>query len=105
MSKYYPNDMQQITIFGRRWFERTNGNTYFSVQIWIDDRLAHTIPYEYGYDDQYLQAAMDWLEDNGHIKREHYPESGSTESPHMWRDRTGIKLVASVADVGRKRDL
>ena len=72
---------KSITVIGRRWFHRGPGNTYFSAQVYVNGDHVHTIPYEYGYGDQYLQSAFEWLEKNDHIEPEHYPESHVTEPP------------------------
>lgn len=40
---------KQITIIGRRWFDKVNGNTYHSARIFIDNALVHTIGMTYGY--------------------------------------------------------
>ena len=63
-----------ITILGRRWFEKTNGNTYHSVTVFVDGEEVGRIPFEYGYGSMYFQNAMKLLEEKGVIKlkREKY---------------------------------
>lgn len=95
---------ESITIFGRRWFDRTYGNTYFSAEIVIDGEHVHRIEFEYGYGDQYLAAAFDWLDENGYTSRERHT-SGAAENPTRYCREHGIALVYDVADVSRKRDL
>lgn len=56
---------ENITIIGRRWFQRSYGNTYFSVEIFNNNELIAKVPYEYGYGDQYRQAAFEILREMG----------------------------------------
>ena len=85
---------KQITIIGRRWFDKVNGNTYFSSKIYVNNELVHTIGMTYGYGDQYEQNSLLWLKENGYIK------------PNLMRFeiREKYKLVSEVSD-GLKRDL
>lgn len=57
--------MKTIDVLGKKWFDKVNGNTYFSARIIIDFQMEgekiYYIPYEYGYGDQYLYTAFDYL--------------------------------------------
>ena len=89
-----------IHIHGRRWFARTYGNTYHTVQVWVDgDRVVKTES-QYGYGDQYVWTARDWLAANGYL-------AGIEDGEALWRwcERNGVKLVNEVSDVARERDL
>lgn len=97
--------VKSVTILGRRWFARTYGNTYHTAEIHVNGACVHKTPMEYGYGDQYLYAAMDWLEAAGYFKVERYPESGGREAPWQTAARLKFKLAYSVADVARERDL
>jgi hypothetical protein len=55
-----------LHIEGRRWFQRTYGNTYHSVRIFKDGEQIASLPKAYGYDYHFLQTALDWLKANGH---------------------------------------
>ena len=90
--------IKSITIIGRRWFQKTNGNTYHSVQIFVNT-MEIKLPYEYGYGDQYYDTAVNWLVTNGYI----IPENG--ESPKEWAKRNGVNMVSVVVDVARMKDL
>ena len=54
-----------LHISARRWFSRTYGNTYHSVRIYQDGKQIAYLPYQYGYGEQWLQTAIDWLRANG----------------------------------------
>ena len=87
-----------ITVNGKRWFERTNGNTYHSVEVYLDGDLLERLPFNYGYGSGYEQSAFEILE-------KHKPEI--TEGLHtLWQVKEkGYKLINLVTDVPRKKDL
>lgn len=86
-----------LHIEGKRWFQRTYGNTYHSVRIFKDGVVIHRIPFAYGYGDQFLQSAIDWLKANKIIP--HDAEYGTLYL------REVLGGTYSVADVARKGDL
>lgn len=94
---------QVVMIIGRRWFDRVNGNTYYSAQLYVDGVPVEGIPFDYGYG--YLDMGLQKLVDMGLVPpRERY-SSGDIEVPWRWSERTGIKIVSSVSDVRCKKDL
>jgi hypothetical protein len=99
--------MKHLHISGRRWFQRSYGNTYFSASALIDGEPTDTrIDYEYGYGDQYKQSMLQALEKNGEIPPRLYHDNGRpAEGDWQYTERTGIKITAEVADVARERDL
>ena len=54
-----------VTIEGKRWFERVNGNTYHSVSVYVNNELVGRMPFAYGYGEQYIQSAFDILSEFG----------------------------------------
>lgn len=96
---------QSVVVVGKRWFDRKNGNTYFTALIIVDGKIAGNVGPSYGYGDQYVQAAGDFLESKGLIpEREKYSHGGK---PALWMHLSdlGVEYVFTVADVGRKKDL
>lgn len=89
---------KSIAIVGRRWFQRTYGNTYHSCEIIVDGETVHNIDFAYGYGQMYAQNAGQWLEENGYIDGEHFPLS-------IYCRENGIDLIDRVTDVERKKDL
>ena len=90
--------MAIITVNGKRWFERTNGNTYHSVDVYVDGELIGREPFTYGYGDGYKQTALD-------ILTKVRPDiAGDVTVLWHLRDK-GHKIITSVADVARKKDL
>lgn len=98
-------DPQEIKIYGRRWFRRTYGGTYFRVYIYVDGELVHESPLHSGYGDYYLEVATQWLEDEGYIPPR--PESRNGSRPPGWawiRDTLKIPFQYSAVDVKRQKD-
>ena len=95
--------LEGLHIEGRRWFQRSYGNTYHTVRIYANGELLHATEQQYGYDDQYIQTALDWLEANGYIERKEYP-NGSKEGGTLYLRET-LHGTNTVIDVTRERDL
>ena len=96
--------MSKVThIAGKRWFDSKNGNTYHSVTIFYADGSHDTVPYTYGYGDQFIETALQRLEEKGEITRKQYANGGRQGGSFYLRETLGATY--SVADVSRKRDL
>lgn len=94
--------MTHVHVDARRWFERTNGNTYHSVSVVVDGEPVGVAPFVYGYGDHYLHTA-------GEILMRARPALGLVEAYDLgrWatREDLGISLTTDCVDVPRKRDL
>lgn len=93
-----------IHIEGRRWFQKTYGNTYNTVRIFKDGELVANLGQEYGYGDFYLQRAHEWLGRNGFPELAERHDNGCAKvNTTIWlRERGG---TYSCADVASQRDL
>jgi hypothetical protein len=92
-----------ITILGKRWFEKTNGNTYHSVAVYVNGELVEYMPFDYGYGDMYKQNATKILANHYALPLERN-SIGGVESIWHLKDK-GYKIIDSVVDVERKKDL
>lgn len=92
---------KMIIIDGRRWFQKTYGNTYHSVSVTIDGAPALVSGQHYGYDDQYLQTAFEMLQRAGYFKELSYSEWCS----YRYDEKNRKKFYITVHDVSRERDL
>ena len=89
---------KKIEIWGKRWFQRSYGNTYHSVRIYLNDKLAYESPITYGYGDHYYNTtAKEWLVENGYLP--------PGEPVWYLRDHNGVDLIYHATDVKRERDL
>lgn len=59
------NPKRNINIIGRKWWDGVNGNTYFSVCVYIpigaDSYCQINIPFQYGYGDQWKYETAEML--------------------------------------------
>jgi hypothetical protein len=91
--------IKKLEIAGRRWYRRGAGGVYCKAYIYINDKLVHVTPEQYGYGDHYLTLATQWLRENGYIDLD--------ERDQIWRlrDEKKFELNYYVTDVKRERDL
>jgi hypothetical protein len=89
--------IQSITVIGKQWFDRVNGNTYCSADVIVDGKTYKTA-YTYGCGDHYMQSAKEILRRHGVID--------STEHMPLWQycNDHGIRLNRYVMDC-KKCDL
>lgn len=97
------NQPKTILVQGRRWFDRTYGNTYHSVLVEVDGEVVGIEPFAYGYDEQYIQTAENMLVDKGILPKFTY-DNGFNYGLRRVCDELGIELTTTVTD-GRKKDL
>ncbi len=84
-----------LHIDAKRWFQKTYGNTYHSVRILRDGHEPIYLPFQYGYGEQWLQTAIDYLRANGFPQAEY--------GTRYLREVLGGTY--SVSDVARRKDL
>lgn len=88
-----------ISVVARRWFQRTYGNTYHSVQVTVNGSVIGYVPFTYGYGSQWEQTAIELL-------KAKFPEYGGEFSwPRMRAEKLGDSYFSTVCDVQRKKDL
>lgn len=75
-----------ITV--RQWFEKTNGNTYHTVEFSLDNGTTRKSPKAYGYGNCWRATAHSLIE----------REEGLSHHVEVFRD-------ATVLEVKRKKDL
>ncbi len=51
--------IKSIEIYGLKWFQKSYGNTYHRVKVYVNDELIAKSPITYGYGDYYIQNAED----------------------------------------------
>lgn len=57
-SRLFPDPIVSIFLEGRLWFDKSGGNTYHSVRIWVNGEILGCSGMEYGYDNQYQYASI-----------------------------------------------
>ena len=61
---------RSLFIECREWFDKVNGNSYFSARIWVDGGQVAILPFQYGYGDQFLYESQKKLLELGYIPQE-----------------------------------
>lgn len=102
--------VQKLELSGRRWFDRRNGNTYFSASAVLNGEEIASVACDYGYGDHWLDRICDEVDraEVITVKRETYA-NGLKEVPWQWLQRieaeAGIAVFTNCVDVQRKKDL
>lgn len=52
---------------GRAWFDKSGGNTYHSVRIWVNGEIVAVVPFTYGYENMYQSSAVSKLVEMGYL--------------------------------------
>lgn len=86
--------IENMEITAKRWFQRTYGNTYHTVKVYVNNEVLES-QIEYGYGNHYLQTAAELLRENGYK----VPEDNGEAYALM------CKYEHSAQDVKRKKDL
>ena len=97
---YAMKRFKMVIIDGRRWFQKTYGNTYHAVSVTVDG-VTTTSGQHYGYGEQYRQTAFDMLQAQGYFKGYIY----STFCSWCCEEKNRNKIHFTCADVKRERDL
>ena len=94
--------MKNLVILAKEWFDRVNGNSYFSATIHVDDKEPIILPFQYGYGEQYLHEAKNKLIELGYIS-EHDNQTWMRLTQYC-REQ-GINLIYTKSEHCKKRDL
>lgn len=94
-------EISYIKIIAKRWFQRSFGNTYHSVNVLVASGTGKEykleslgyIPFRYGYDEHYLNTAAEIL------------GISEQELKALIAKYSTEKFVIVCTDVNRKKDL
>lgn len=96
--------INSIAIHAREWFDRINGNSYFSATIQVDGELVASLPFQYGYGDHYIDMACALLHKKQIINTPR--QSNGTRKPlYVYCEENSINLYTTKAENCLKRDL
>lgn len=68
-------EIRSMFVEGREWFDKVNGNSYFSARIWINGGQVAILPFQYGYGEQFLYEAHRKLIELGYLPKENENQS------------------------------
>lgn len=101
--------IKNLVIHGRRWFDRKNGNTYHTVEVFVNGVNIGKSIIRYGYGEQYIDSALEILQ-----LHDLWPQTGEYLSSGISKDRNDFtvflrdskpKPVTICSDVSRQKDL
>ena len=92
MSKTTKTKVEKIHVEVRTWWDKINGNPYFSAKIYVNSEDVGLIPFGYGSDDHAIDEAADLLAREGYL-----PEGSG--SPAWYFRENGIKFSQSIVPV------
>ncbi len=96
--------IKEIKIEAKEWFDKVNGNSYFSARIYINDKKVGVLPRQYGYGDHYIDMSAQYLDEQGLINN---PRHSSGSYGSLWRycEDNNIKLITNKQERRLKREL
>jgi hypothetical protein len=56
-------------LIGRKWFDKTYGNTYHTVNVYNGNVHLYHSPVQYGYGEQWLQTAFKILKSHNRFRQ------------------------------------
>ena len=63
-------EIKSMFIECREWFDKVNGNSYFSARVWVNGGQVAILPFQYGYGDQFIYEAQKKLTELGYLPEE-----------------------------------
>ena len=69
--------IKTIDITAKEWFDRVNGNSYFSAIVTLNYGMKNSksiaLPFQYGYDDHYKTVALEEMQKQKLITKTNNP--------------------------------
>lgn len=95
--------MKTLDITAREWFDKVNGNSYFSAEITTDygtsEQKTYFLPFQYGYGNQYETEAKAILTEFNRISASY------GQNLRQYCQDNSIKYNANKITNCKKRDL
>jgi hypothetical protein len=92
--------MKTLDINAKEWFDKVNGNSYFSAQIVIDYDLPtykkYFLPFQYGYGDFFQWQSLKHLQELGLVAH---------NIGHLWQLRDNGVIIRTSKRNALKREL
>ncbi len=99
------SEVECVHIQARRWFQKSYGNTYFSLQVDVEvnGKLIEVVnvPFEYGYGDHYDTVALQQFKGAVNIDK---PLADYCYLSRALKE-SGMTVYNHCSDVARKKDL
>jgi hypothetical protein len=93
-----------VFLEGRAWFDKSGGNTYHSVRVWVNGEIVGIVPMTYGYENMYQVSAIAKLVELGYLPKT-LGDRETREYP-TWQISKNLGLdIYSVLAYGKKSEL
>jgi len=90
----------KVDIYGKRWFQKSYGNTYHVTKVYVNGVDIGESDQQYGYDEQYLQTGAKIL-----WNKYKPPYKWNMNNPLWMLRNNGIDIYYNATDVEREKDL
>ncbi len=104
MTQTQTTTIKTIDINGKEWFDKVNGNSYFSAQVTLnfgmDDSRTIYVPYQYGYGTAFEYESIRQLQMDGIL-----PDDVKIYSPSQYCRDNGIILRTQKTTNCRKSEI
>ncbi len=87
--------LKSVHITAKEWFDRVNGNSYFSCQVIVNNKYKIVLPFDYGYGDHFVDMACKELVKLGLTDKDLY----------CWGNREGISFESVKVENCLKREV
>lgn len=92
--------MKKVEFWAKEWFQKSGGNSYFVVKVYVNDKIVGTSQVRYGYGSAYEEEGMKILKKAGYLRG-----VKAIMPSRYFRERAGVKYTGSINSVKRERDL
>lgn len=89
-----------VRVLVKEWFDKVNGNSYFSARVWVEDGLVVVLPLQYGYEEHGVYTAMQAL-----AHHPEFPDMRNGESYWRYCQDNQMKLDYQKESGCLKRDV
>jgi len=76
-----------VRVRVKEWFDKANGNSYFSARVWVEGDLKITLPFQYGYGEHGLCEAIKALSNFTD-----YPSKTNGQAPWRYCEENKMRL-------------
>jgi hypothetical protein len=99
----------KIHVDAKRWFDKTYGNTYHSVKVYVNNELIGENSFCYGYDQAWQQTAHEILMKKGYFQKTGLSLSSGANKDYYnfitWIRDNRENYTYNVTDVNKRKDL
>lgn len=101
--------IKTIDIHAKEWHDKENGNSYFAavavLNFGMKDERKVKIPFQYGYENSYVEFTMHELEKQNILSDVEHHENGSTEPFWRYCEDRGIILRNDIKRKCKRREV